>query len=171
MNVNQATKEYLLKYVEKKIETAKKAKESQAVGTEENQAEGPESERRKLESAENETGKDGEPKSKENIDIANSAVINDEEREADREAMEKIESAIEERLKSNPLPPPPPPPPADRSGMELAFTSKDGDSNTDIARSGLFLPPLIFCSLFFVLNSAPIFYFPFNIGLIGYSYM
>ncbi|CAH8256392.1 unnamed protein product [Arabidopsis lyrata] len=135
VNVNQATKEYLLKYVEKKIETAKKAKESQAVGTEENQAEGPESERRKLESAENETGKDGEPKSKENIDIANSAVINDEEREADREAMEKIESAIEERLKSNPLPPPPPPPPADRSGMELAFTSKDGDSNTDIARS------------------------------------
>ncbi|KAG7585173.1 PWI domain [Arabidopsis thaliana x Arabidopsis arenosa] len=135
VNVNQATKEYLLKYVEKKIETAKKAKESQAVGTEENQAEGPESERRKLESTENETGKDGEPKSKENIDIANSAVVNDEEREADREAMEKIESAIEERLKSNPLPPPPPPPPADRSGMELAFTSKDGDSNTDIARS------------------------------------
>ncbi|EOA33517.1 hypothetical protein CARUB_v10019840mg [Capsella rubella] len=135
VNVNQATKEYLLKYVEKKIETAKKAKESQAVGTEENQAEGPESERKKLESAENETGKDGEQKSKENIDIANSAVITDDEREADKEAMEKIESAIEERLKSNPLPPPPPPPPADGSGMELAFKSKDGDSNTDIARS------------------------------------
>ncbi|XP_010417962.1 PREDICTED: RNA-binding protein 25-like [Camelina sativa] len=134
VNVNQATKEYLLKYVEKKIETANKAKESQTVGTEENQAEGSESEREKLESAENETGKDGEPK-KENIDIANSAVLTDDEREADREAMEKIESAIEERLKSNPLPPPPPPPPADGSGMELAFKSKDGDSNTDITRS------------------------------------
>lgn len=151
MNVNQATKEYLLKYVEKKIETAKKA-----VGTEENQAEGPESVREKLESAENETGKDGEPKSKENIDIANSAVITDEEREADRAAMEKIESAIEERLKSNPLPPPPPPPPADGSGMELAFKSKDGDSNTDIAGSGLFLPPLIFFSLFLSLIRLPL---------------
>ncbi|KAG7657932.1 PWI domain superfamily [Arabidopsis suecica] len=132
VNVNQATKEYLLKYVEKKIETAKKAKESQ--GTKENQAEGPESEQEKLESADNETGKDGESKIKENIDIANSAVLTDEEREADREAMEKIETAIEERLKSNPLPPPPPPP-ADGSGMEFAFKSKDGDSNTDVARS------------------------------------
>lgn len=157
MNVNQATKEYLLKYVEKKMENAKKAKESQAVGTEENQAEGPESEREKLESGEKcvsgrptleETGKDGEPKSKENIDIANSAVVTEEEREADKEAMEKIESAIEERLKTNPLPPPPPPPPADGLGMELAFKSKDGDSNTDIARSGLFLPPRIFVSIF-----------------------
>lgn len=150
MNVNQATKEYLLKYVEKKIEDAKKAKESQAVGTGVNRAEGPESEREKTESDEKcvsarptlgETGKDGEPK---NIDIANSAVLTDEEKEADREAMKKIESAVEERLKTNPLPPPPPPPPADGSGMELAFKSKDGDSNTDIARSGLCFCLLVF---------------------------
>ncbi|KAL0888978.1 hypothetical protein Bca101_012961 [Brassica carinata] len=129
VNVNQATKEYLLKYVEKKIENAKKAKES----------EDPESEREKavISAAPTlvETGKDGEPKSKENIDIANSAVLTDEEREADKEAKEKIKSAIEERAKTNPLPPPPPPPPADGSGIELAFKSKDGDSNADIARS------------------------------------
>ncbi|KAL1192063.1 RNA-binding motif protein 25 [Cardamine amara subsp. amara] len=138
VNVNQATKEYLLKYVEKKMEDAKKAKESQAVGTEENQAKGPESGEKGASGRPTleEMGKDGEPKSKENIDIANSAVLTDEEREADKEAMEKIESAIEERLKTNPLPPPPPPPPADGLGMELAFKSKDGDSNTDIARSG-----------------------------------
>ncbi|CAH8384383.1 unnamed protein product [Eruca vesicaria subsp. sativa] len=136
VNVNQATKEYLLKYVEKKIENAKKAKESQAVRT----GEGPESEREKavISAAPTvgETGKDGEPKSKENIDIANSAVLTDEEREADKVAKEKIESAIEERVKTNPLPPPPPPPPpADASGIELAFKSKDGDSNNDIART------------------------------------
>ncbi|KFK40809.1 hypothetical protein AALP_AA2G043700 [Arabis alpina] len=146
VNVNQATKEYLLKYVEKKMEDAKKAKESQVGGSEENQENGgsKESEREKTESAEKtvsarptlgETGKDGELK---NIDIANSAVLTDEEREADREAMEKIESVIEERVKTNPLPPPPPPPPADSSGMEFAFKSKDGDSNTDIARSDSF---------------------------------
>ncbi|XP_018439276.1 RNA-binding motif protein 25 isoform X2 [Raphanus sativus] len=128
VNVNQATKEYLLKYVEKKIEKAK-----------DNQGEGPESEREKavISAAPTvgETGKDGEPKSKENIDIANSAVLTDEEREADKEAKEKIDNAIEERSKSNPLPPPPPPPPVDGSGIEFAFKSKDGDSNTDIARS------------------------------------
>ncbi|KAJ0254579.1 Splicing factor PWI domain-containing protein / RNA recognition motif [Hirschfeldia incana] len=128
VNVNQATKEYLLKYVEKKIEKAK-----------DNQGEGPESEREKavISAAPTvgETGKDGEPKSKENIDIANSAVLTDEEREADKEAKEKIDNAIEERSKTNPLPPPPPPPlPADGSGIEFAFKSKDGDSNTDIAR-------------------------------------
>ncbi|KAG2317133.1 hypothetical protein Bca52824_020255 [Brassica carinata] len=129
VNVNQATKEYLLKYVEKKIEKAK-----------DNQGEGPESEREKavISAAPTvgETGKDGEPKSKENIDIANSAVLTDEEREADKEAKEKIDNAIEERSKTNPLPPPPPPPlPADGSGIEFAFKSKDGDSNTDITRS------------------------------------
>ncbi|CAF2075665.1 BnaC01g43120D [Brassica napus] len=131
VNVNQATKEYLLKYVEKKIENAKKAKESQG--------EGPESEREKsvISAAPTvgETGKDGEPKSKENIDIANSALLTDEEREADKEAKEKIDNAIEERSKTNPLPPPPPPPPADVSGIELAFKSKDGDSNTNVSRT------------------------------------
>ncbi|KAJ0244119.1 PWI domain-containing protein [Hirschfeldia incana] len=126
VNVNQATKEYLVKYVEKKIENAKKAKES----------EGPESERDKaVISAEPTLGENGEPKSKENIDIANSAVLTDEEREADKEAKEKIKNAIEERVKTNPLPPPPPPPPAGGSGIELAFKSKDGDSNSDITRS------------------------------------
>ncbi|KAH0883947.1 hypothetical protein HID58_060043 [Brassica napus] len=132
VNVNQATKEYLLKYVEKKIDNAKKAKESQAVGTEDNQGE-----KAVISAAPTvgEMGKDGEPKSKENIDIANSAVLTDEEREADKEAKEKIDNAIEERSKANPLPPPPPPPPADGSGIELAFKSRDGDSNTDIARS------------------------------------
>ncbi|KAF8046128.1 hypothetical protein N665_4007s0002 [Sinapis alba] len=136
VNVNQATKEYLLKYVEKKIE---KAKESQAVGTKDNQGEVPESEREKavISAAPTvgEMGKNGEPKSKENIDIANSALLTDEEREADKEAKEKIDNAIEERSKTNPLPPPPPPPPADGSGIEFAFKSKDGDSNTDVSRS------------------------------------
>ncbi|CAN8244951.1 unnamed protein product [Cochlearia groenlandica] len=130
VNVNQATKEYLLKYVEKKIEDAKKAKESQA--------DGPASEREKTEISARpilgETGKDGEQKGKENIDIANSAVLTDEERVADKEALEKIQSAIEERLKTNPLPPPPPPPPADGLGMELAFKPRDEDFNTDTAR-------------------------------------
>lgn len=126
----------MLKYVEKKIDNAKKAKESQAVGTEDNQGE-----KAVISAAPTvgEMGKDGEPKSKENIDIANSAVLTDEEREADKEAKEKIDNAIEERSKANPLPPPPPPPPADGSGIELAFKSRDGDSNTDIARSGQFL--------------------------------
>ncbi|XP_010547946.1 PREDICTED: RNA-binding protein 25-like isoform X3 [Tarenaya hassleriana] len=141
VNVNQATKEYLQRYVEKKRENAKKAKESQDVGSEESTAEGSEKEQQKIEGTDksetaglsSEEAKNvGEPKSTENIDIANSAVVTDEEREADREAMEKIKNAIEERLRTNPLPPPPPPPSVDVSGMELAVKSKNGD-DADVA--------------------------------------
>lgn len=76
---------------------------------------------------------------KEDHDIANSAVLSDEDRDADREASEKLTNALEERLKSRPLPPPPPLTAADVSGNSSAEPSaklKDSESDADILKSG-----------------------------------
>lgn len=65
--------------------------------------------------------------------------MTDEDREADRVALEKLTSLIDERLKTNPLPPPPPLAPGDRNGnsnSELPAKSRDGDSDVDITRNG-----------------------------------
>jgi RNA-binding protein 25 len=69
----------------------------------------------------------------------NFGIVTDEDREADRVALEKLTSLIEERLKTNPLPPPPPLAPGDRNGnsnSELPAKSRDGDSDVDITRNG-----------------------------------
>ena len=61
--------------------------------------------------------------------------MTDEDKEADRVALEKLTSLIEERLKTNPLPPPPPLAPGN-SISESPSNSRDGDPNVDIARNG-----------------------------------
>lgn len=75
----------------------------------------------------------------ENHNVTNLSIITDEDREADREALEKITNMIEERLKTRPLPPPPaqtaPDGPAN-SALEQPSKARDGDSDADTVNNG-----------------------------------
>ncbi|XP_020114093.1 uncharacterized protein LOC109728152 [Ananas comosus] len=142
LNINQATREYLEKYVEKKTEREKeKMKENESGGGDKESESISGSRKELLKPATEEAKKDSEDSSdKENQeDSQKFGVVTDEDREADRDAVEKISDMIEERLKTNPLPPPPPvPPPADglaKSQSELASRSRDGDSEVDVMKS------------------------------------
>ncbi|KAK6922170.1 RNA recognition motif domain [Dillenia turbinata] len=140
LNVDQATKKYLERYVEKKTkekndretETEKKEKEDSAPGVEKNEPLKPQAE---------DSEKDGnELGNKVDNDTANFGIVTDEDRDADHEALEKLTNMIEERLKTKPLPPPPPPPQsaADGSGnakSEVPAKLRDGDSDVDITRN------------------------------------
>lgn len=69
--------------------------------------------------------------SKENNDFANFGIVTNEDKEVDREALEKLTSMVEERLKTRPLPPPPPQATGDGSGnsnSDVPAKSRDGDS-------------------------------------------
>lgn len=66
--------------------------------------------------------------------------MTDDDREADREALAKLTSMVEERVKSKPLPPPPALPPGDipkNPNIEVPAKSRDRDSDTDL-RNGKF---------------------------------
>ncbi|OMO52786.1 hypothetical protein COLO4_36971 [Corchorus olitorius] len=139
LNVNQATRDYLERYVKMKVENAKKLSEAQAAGAEKEgeNAVGDEKTESSTPSIED-PKKDSDTGNKENIDIANSGIVTDEDREADREASEKLSSMIEERLKTNPLPPPPPqgaPDGSGKSSSDLPAESRDGDSDVDAMRN------------------------------------
>lgn len=130
--------------MDKKMENANKTKETRAEASEkEDESAAPDGKTELPKPAAEEVKKDGDAGNKENIDIANSGIVTDEDREADREALEKLRNVIEERLKTKPLPPPPPPPPAQvaangsgNSNLEPAATkSKDGDSDVDIIKT------------------------------------
>ncbi|XP_022776076.1 RNA-binding protein 25-like isoform X2 [Durio zibethinus] len=137
LNVNQATRDYLERYVEKKTENAKKLNEAPATRAEKGEnALGDEKNVSSTPSVED--SKDSDNGKKENIGIANSAIVTDEDREADRDASEKLASMIEERLKTNPLPPPPPQTAPDGSGKsnsDLPAKLRDGDSDADVMRN------------------------------------
>ncbi|XWS63647.1 hypothetical protein CRYUN_Cryun06bG0119000 [Craigia yunnanensis] len=138
LNINQATRYYLERYVVKKSEIAKKLNEAQAgdekegenaVGDEKNESSTPSVEDSK---------KDSDTGNKENIGIANLGIVTDEDCEADRDASEKLASMIEERLKTNPLPPPPrqtAPDGSGKSNSDLPAKSRDGDSDIDVMRN------------------------------------
>lgn len=144
LNVNQATREYLERYVEKKIGSLKSTKESETEGAEKEtvSASGAgtlksSEESLKLPSDE----KDNNEVNKESPDAANFGLVTDEDREGDREALEKLTGMIEERLKSRPLPPPPPPPQRNidgpgNSNSEQPSGSKDRESEEDLAKNG-----------------------------------
>ncbi|KAJ4974056.1 hypothetical protein NE237_007230 [Protea cynaroides] len=134
LNVNQATREYLERYVEKKTEREKKPKE-----TEKEEESQPGSEKNEPEStSEKGSNKDeSDSADKENQDNSTFGIVTDEDREADRDALEKLTSMIEERLKTKPPPPPPAPTTADssaKSNSELLSKSRDGDSDVDIMK-------------------------------------
>ncbi|GAV91424.1 PWI domain-containing protein [Cephalotus follicularis] len=74
-----------------------------------------------------------------NHDITSFGIVTDEDKEADQEALEKLRSIIEERLKTRPLPPPPAQlAVTDVSGninTDLPAKSRDGDSDADIVKN------------------------------------
>lgn len=135
LNVNQATRDYLERYVEKKTENSKKVKETEAsLATKEDESAASDEKADLPKPAVEEPKKeDNDSGSKEN-DNANFGIVTDEDKEADQEAMDKLTSMIEERLKTKPLPPPP----VQASGgdgtgkSELPAKSRDGDSDADM---------------------------------------
>ncbi|OVA18547.1 RNA recognition motif domain [Macleaya cordata] len=140
LNVNQATREYLERYVEKKTER-EKLKETETEGTEKEEESAPGVEKKEPSKPTLEDSKKDANGSvdTENQDTAqNFGIVTDEDREADRDALEKLTNMIEERLKSKPLPPPPAQTPADGSGKstsEVPTKSRDVDSDVDIMKS------------------------------------
>ncbi|XP_039017875.1 RNA-binding protein 25-like isoform X2 [Hibiscus syriacus] len=133
VNVNQATKDYLVKYVEKKTENEKKPNEASAAGSDkegENAVDNEKNESSTI-SVENSKNGDSDNKEKNIVDIANSGIVTDEDLEADRDASEKLAGMIEERLKTNPLPPPPPLTAPDADGTE----GKNDDETTSESKA------------------------------------
>ncbi|KAF5449864.1 hypothetical protein F2P56_030266 [Juglans regia] len=133
LNVNQATKEYLERYVDKKTENSKKLKDAEAAETEKDDetAANVESNEHLKSSVEDSNKEENVLGSKENNDFANFGIVTNEDKEVDREALEKLTSMVEERLKTRPLPPPPPQAIGDGSGnsnSEVPAKSRDGDS-------------------------------------------
>ncbi|KAI9125204.1 hypothetical protein K1719_003820 [Acacia pycnantha] len=132
VNPNDATKEYLEKYVKKKNENLQK--DTQAVGSEKDDESAKPSNAKEEGKPDDSKKEDSKSGNKENRNVTNLSIISDEDREADREALEKITNIIEERLKTRPLPPPPaqaaPDGPAN-SALEQPSKGRDGDSDAD----------------------------------------
>ncbi|XP_022886166.1 RNA-binding protein 25 isoform X1 [Olea europaea var. sylvestris] len=147
LNVNQATREYLKQYVEKKAESSKIINESEIEGAkkEEESASGAEnndtlkpSEESQMPTSDEQKKDSSETVKKEDTDAAQFDLVIDEDREADREAIEKLTRMIEERLKNKPLPPPPPPPQmaVDGSGnSEQPSRLRDREPEGDVAKN------------------------------------
>ncbi|KAJ6844068.1 RNA-binding protein 25 isoform X4 [Iris pallida] len=139
LNINQATREYLERYVEKKTEREKlKETASKGVEKENESAPGVEKQGHPKPDVE-ETKKEEDSGDKENHENQKFGIVTDEDSDADRDALEKLTSIIEERIKNRPLPPPPPvQTPADtsaKSHSEIPSKSRDGDSDVEIMRS------------------------------------
>ncbi|KAK1296695.1 hypothetical protein QJS10_CPB15g00918 [Acorus calamus] len=141
LNVTQATREYLERYVEKKKER-EKLKDAEAEGTlkETDNATAVEKEEATKTASADSKKDEYSAGDKENQDAAQKlGIITDDDREADKDALEKLTNMIEERLKTKPLPPPPPPPAhmdsSAKPKSEFPVKSKDGDSDVDIMKS------------------------------------
>ncbi|XP_042497943.1 RNA-binding protein 25-like isoform X2 [Macadamia integrifolia] len=135
LNVNQATREYLERYVEKKNEREKKPNET---GKDEESQPGSNKSEPQSTSEKDLKKDESDSTDKENQDSSTFGIVTDEDREADGDALEKLTSMIEERLKTKPPPPPPALNTADgsaKSNSELPSKSRDGDSDVDIMRS------------------------------------
>ncbi|XP_030496914.2 RNA-binding motif protein 25 isoform X1 [Cannabis sativa] len=136
LNVNQATKDYLTRYVEKKTEVSKKVKEIDALVATAKEGEAAVSDEKKIDlptPAAEEPKEDNDSVKKEN-DSATFGIVTDEDKEADRVASTKLKSMVEERMKNKPLPPPPALAPVDVIGnanSELPAKSRDGESEPD----------------------------------------
>lgn len=82
---------------------------------------------------------DNDSGNKESHDVKNFGIVTDEDREADRDALEKIANMIEERLMTRPLPPPPALPTVDgsvSSVQEQPAKTRDGESDVDTKKNG-----------------------------------
>ncbi|XP_047967928.1 RNA-binding protein 25 isoform X2 [Salvia hispanica] len=144
LNVNQTTRKYLERYVDKKIEGSK-AKETATDGSdkEEERESSIDTEKvvksteESLKPSSDEPKKDNSEINKDNLDAGSFGLVTDADRDADRDASEKLTGMIEERLKNKPLPPPPPPPQTlidgpGKSNSEQPSGSKDRESEDGV---------------------------------------
>ncbi|CAI0386380.1 unnamed protein product [Linum tenue] len=136
LNVNQATREYLDRYVEKKTENSKNlreggAKQDVAPNNAEKTEPSESSEKAgTMKSSPDVSESDNEKADKGGHDLANFGIVTNEDKEGDKAAQEKLYNMIEERLKTKPLPPPPPPPPPPQ-----LLIDGSGNPNTEQTKS------------------------------------
>ncbi|XP_068468111.1 RNA-binding motif protein 25 isoform X2 [Phaseolus vulgaris] len=133
VNVNQAMKEHLERYVQKKAENLNKETQVGVVEKDDGEQTSNSNEGTKAEK-ESSNKVDSESVNKDSHDVTNFGIVTDEDREGDREALEKITKMIEERLKTRPLPPPPAQPSCDGSvnlTSEQPVKTREGDSVVD----------------------------------------
>ncbi|GAB4829218.1 hypothetical protein Ancab_018884 [Ancistrocladus abbreviatus] len=143
LNVNQATREYLEHYVEKKKENLRKTTETGGedakvgdIATDSGKSEGGGTNDAPKPSME-EPKKDVNEFGGKESDMANFGLVTDEDCDADCEALEKLKNIVEERLKTKPPPPPPAPKVFDgttNSNSDMAAKSGDVDSDFDIVK-------------------------------------
>lgn len=155
LNVNQATREYLERYVEKKVENSKNVKENEAATAEKENLAAEGVEKNDISNPSIEESKEGKGSVHKENDTSTFGIVTEEDREADRESREKLTSMIEERLKTKPPPPPPPPPPAQVSvegagGSEVLAKPKDVDSDADLMRNGNVIVPVVPFAVYYV---------------------
>ncbi|XP_042449504.1 RNA-binding protein 25-like isoform X2 [Zingiber officinale] len=134
LNINQGTREYLERYVEKKAETEKQ--EVAETGDPANERDSKESTEKQGQSAnpmEEGTKKDSEDKENQ-VGNKSFGLVTDEDREFDAVALEKLTGMLEERLKNKPLPPPMLVDGSVKSTSDTPSKSKDGDSDIDIMK-------------------------------------
>lgn len=127
ININDATKAYLKKHVEEKKRAQEKVKETEDGGGDGTTAVAEtESSKPVPDESDKATGDSVDKDSEYNT--KKFGIVTDEDSEADKDIAEKINSMIEEWLKTRPPPPPPPPPPvqpsADSSGVDIMKTGK-----------------------------------------------
>jgi RNA-binding protein 25 len=140
INEDEAMRNYLERYVQKKNEDSKE-KETQATEVEKDDkvakpSDVNEDAKPDLEHSNKEESNDSA--NKKSHDVATFGIVTDEDREVDRDALDKIKMMIEERLKTRPLPPPPPPPIGDGSVDSTSEqpTKTRGDSDVDTRKNG-----------------------------------
>lgn len=130
--------------MEKKRENAKKLNESEAATVAEKEGDGASSAEKNesLEPSGDDSKKDDSKNNdsdsgkKESHDNAPFGIVTDEDREADKEASQKLTSMLEERLKTRPLPPPPPHVPADVLAITGSEAPAKSDSDADPSKNG-----------------------------------
>ncbi|XP_024365355.1 RNA-binding motif protein 25 isoform X3 [Physcomitrium patens] len=139
LNVNQATREYLERYVAKKKERERIALEEEAANREEEAAPGVEvvPEPKKAINGVNSKKDENTPED----DAKKFGLVTDADKEVDDQAVQKLNAMLAERAKARPLPPPPPlatPVETSVKSSSVADGStllKDGDSTADGEKS------------------------------------
>lgn len=123
------------KYIKKKNENLQK--DAQAVGSEKDGESAQPSNAKEDGKPDDAKEEDSKSENKENHNVINLSIISDEDKEADREALEKITNMIEERLKTRPLPSPPAQAAPDGpANSEQPSKARDGDSDADTVNNG-----------------------------------
>lgn len=140
LNVNQATREYLERYVLKKKEREKLALEEEAAIRKEERAPGVDAVVEPIKPAI--TIDDKDDNSSPEVDAKKFGLVTEADKEVDGNALQKLNAMLAERARSRPLPPPPPLPTVSDSAVKIASVSdvsaigRGANSAGDGAKSG-----------------------------------